>query len=110
MKKATKKVKVDIEKFLDAIGLLYRIGKLNATQIDYSCVFEKDLTMAQKRKISKYMEIKNVLTSMILFPKEFGGVRRKDLEVTHYPKGTWGAKIVKPTPKKVSVKKRVNTK
>jgi mRNA-degrading endonuclease YafQ of YafQ-DinJ toxin-antitoxin module len=107
MKKAKKKVKVDIQQFLDAVGLLYRLGQLNATQIDFSCVFEKDLTMAQKRKISKYMEIKNVLTSMILFPREFGGTRRKDLVVTHYPKGTWGAKIVKP---KVSVKKRVNTK
>lgn len=96
---AKKKIKIDIEKFLDAIGLLYYIGKLNATQIDFSCVFEKDLTYAQKRKLSKNIEIKDMLKCMILFPGEFGGKRRKDLEVTNHPNGTWGAKIIKPKTK-----------
>jgi mRNA-degrading endonuclease YafQ of YafQ-DinJ toxin-antitoxin module len=96
-----KKVKIDIERFLEATGFLYGISKLNATQIDYSCVFEKDLTTAQKRKLNKHMEIKNLLESMILFPKFFeGGKPRKDLVVTHHPKGLWGAKIIKPKKKK----------
>jgi mRNA-degrading endonuclease YafQ of YafQ-DinJ toxin-antitoxin module len=97
---AKKKVKIDIQQFLDAVGLLYRLGKLNATDIDFSCVFEKDLTSVQKRKLSKHMEIKDMLNCMILFPKEFGGTRKKDLVVTHNDKGQWGAEIVKPTKKK----------
>lgn len=90
-----KKVKIDMQQFLDAVGLLYRLRKLDATQIDFSCVFEKDLTIAQKKKLSKYMAIEDMLKSMILFPKEFGGERRKDLKVTHYPGGSWGAEMIK---------------
>lgn len=97
---AKKKVKVDIGKFLDAVGLLYRLGKLNATDIDYSCVFEKDLTMAQKKKLPKHMEIKVLLNSMVLFPNYYGGTRRKDLIVTHNDKGQWDAELVKPIKKK----------
>ena len=91
---AKKKVKIDIQEFLDAVGLLYKLGKLNATDIDFSCVFDKDLTMAQKKKLNKHMEIKDMLKSMVLFPQEFGGKRRKDLFVTHDNKGQWGAHII----------------
>ena len=107
MKKKTKKVKVDIEQFLDAVGFLYYIKKLKVTQIDFSCVFEKDFTAKQKRQLNKYMEIDSMLKTMILFPGEYENKRRKDLVVTHNKGGTWSAKIVKP---KSSVKKRVNTK
>ncbi|HWY35050.1 MAG TPA: hypothetical protein VNX68_10415 [Nitrosopumilaceae archaeon] len=96
---AKKKVKVDIEKFLEATGFLYRLNKIPTEQLDFTCIFDKDLTLKQKKELGRYTDNNKVLSGLLCMykwhEKEFGVKLRKDIKVTHEGEA-WGAEVIKP--------------
>lgn len=97
-----KKIKLDIEKFLDAVGFLYQLNQIPTKNLDFTCIFQKDLTIKQKKDLGKFTANSDLLKSMIAvhkhYEKDLKNNLRKDLEVT-YNKGKWGAKVIKPKKK-----------
>ncbi len=102
-----KKIKIDIEEFLNALGYLYQLRTKSITDLDFTCVFVKDLTLAQKKKLKRQFE--DDIVKLLKCAFAFKGFNRefkippfrKDIKITHnFKKGTWGARVIKPKPKK----------
>ncbi len=100
IKKTKKKLKkVDLQQFLDSTGFLYKLSKQKITETDFTCIFEKDLTVKQKKDLSKRLgDLKSILNTFLAvrgFEKEYNAKIKQNIQRTHdFKKGTWNAKII----------------
>lgn len=99
MKKITKKITIDFQEYLNATGFLYKLSKQSATNFDFSCILEKDITLNKKQQLKKqFGSIPTILNAICLnFTAGFKLPKiRNDIEVTrNFQKLTWSAKMVK---------------
>lgn len=100
-----KKIKIDIEKFIDAVGLLYRLDRIPTKDLDFTCIFQKDLTIKQKKDLGQYTANSDLMKTMIAvhqhYEKDLKNKLRKDLKVIYNrKKGTWRAKLINQKSKK----------